>query len=274
MVGKLVKKIEFAKMAGVSSTAVYKACETFLAPALNGSRIDLSHPAAAQYLAEKDRQSNPVAEGIDPLYQETLDWCREHNVWVANNVYLNVDGLSRKRAQLLMRQFKSAGLHKSRKKAPPPPAKQPAPAVVEKPTTKNALPYEELDRLPEEIRKLADWPLRKLIARFGTAPAFKDWLSASKTIEDIDEKRIKNAKAQGELVSRALIKRGILDPINAAHERMMTDGAKTIAVRSVAMAAAGEPENKIIEFCADQIASFIKPAKEQTKRTLANVDRD
>ena len=81
-----------------------------------------------------------------------------------------------------------------------------------------------------------------------------------KEIEVIEERRIKSSKAKGELVHRDLIKKGIIDPIDTAYRKMLTDGAKTIARR----AAVGDLE----KFVADQIASFIKPAKASMKRAL------
>jgi len=124
--------------------------------------------------------------------------------------------------------------------------------------------------IPEDIRDFADMTLRELIQRFGTDVAFLDWLNATKRIEDINEKRLKNAATQGELVSRTLVKTGIIDPIEGAHLKLLTDGAKTIALRVTAMHSAGLQLPDIENFVSDQISSFIRPMKAKIKRSLKN----
>jgi len=125
--------------------------------------------------------------------------------------------------------------------------------------------------IPDNIQEFADWTIREIIAHFGTDYRFVDYLRALKDIEVIDERRIKNAKAKGELVNRDLIAKGIIEPIDSAHRKMLTDGSKTIARRSVAMAGAGKEVEEVEKFVAEQISSFIKPAKAKIKRTLENV---
>ena len=92
-----------------------------------------------------------------------------------------------------------------------------------------------------------------------------------KTIEEINEKRLKNAATQNELVSRHLIKVGVIEPIETAHIKLLTDGSKTIARRSLAMAGAGRSVEDIERFVSNQITSFIKPIKAKVTRTLKNV---
>jgi hypothetical protein len=48
---RLVSRAELARHAGVSRTAITKACDGELADACEGKRVDLDHPAVAQYLA-------------------------------------------------------------------------------------------------------------------------------------------------------------------------------------------------------------------------------
>ena len=128
-----------------------------------------------------------------------------------------------------------------------------------------------IHEIPEDIRDFADMTLRELIQRFGTDQAFLDWLNATKRIEDINEKRLKNAATQGELVSRALVKTGIIDPIESAHLKLLTDGAKTIARRATAMHDAGRKLGDIENFVLDQVSSFIRPMKAKIKRAFKNV---
>lgn len=141
-------------------------------------------------------------------------------------------------------------------------------------TAKNEQKKREIEdskiEIPDDILMFADMSLRDLINQFGTDTRFLDWLRATKEIEIINEKRLKNAQTKGELVSRELIKNGVIDPINSAHIKMLTDGSKTIARRSVAMHESGRKLDEIEKFVVDQISSFIKPMKAKIARTLAN----
>jgi ribosomal protein S20 len=113
--------------------------------------------------------------------------------------------------------------------------------------------------------------LRELIGRFGTDIAFKDWLAATKQIEDINEKRLKNATTRGELVSRELVKNHIVEPIDAALQKLLTDGAKTMAKRVDAMINAGRSVDECETYIRETISSFIRPMKTKVSRTLKNV---
>jgi len=129
-------------------------------------------------------------------------------------------------------------------------------------------PAPDILEVPADIQAFADKTLRELVERFGTDTRFLDWLKATKEIELINEKRIKNAQSKGELVSRELVKLAVIDPINAAHLKMLTDGAKTITRRVTAMHDANRDIGDIEKFVSDQIASFIKPVKAKVIRAL------
>ena len=126
--------------------------------------------------------------------------------------------------------------------------------------------------VPDNMQDFADMTIREVVTKFGTDYRMVDYLRALKEIEVIDERRIKSAKARGELVHRDLIVKGVIEPIDSAHRKMLTDGAKTIARRSVAMIGAGRGVDELEKFIAKQISSFIKPAKAKIKRVLENVD--
>lgn len=125
-------------------------------------------------------------------------------------------------------------------------------------------------KIPEDLQTVIDLTLRELVRKHGTNTAFSAWIGNVKTLEDISKTQLSNAKAEGLLVSRDLVKRGVLDPINAAHVKMMTDGAKTITRRVTAMHDGGTPLEDIESFVREQIASFIKPVKAKVRRTLKN----
>lgn len=169
----------------------------------------------------------------------------------------------------------------SNHKAPPPvkPKKAPPPLIkginsltsTKKHYAQAALADPVVDNeIPEEITAFTDMTLRELIYRFGTDMAFVDWLKATKAIEDINEKRLKNAVARGELVNRQVIKVGVFDPINETFGKLLTDCSKTLAVRVRAMIASGQSTGDCEKFISDQIGSFIRPAKAKIVRALKN----
>lgn len=125
--------------------------------------------------------------------------------------------------------------------------------------------------VPDNMQEFADMTIREVVVKFGTDYRMVDYLRALKEIEIIDANRVKNAKARGELVHRDLIVKGVLEPIDSAHRKMLTDGAKTIARRSVAMIGAGKDADELEKFIAEQITSFIRPAKAKMKRALAAI---
>lgn len=292
-------------MAGVTATAITRACLTVLKPAIVGRRIDAAHPAAVEYLRLRaDPETLGAATGLDPLYEHAVAHCRESGNFTISAVSRGLS-IGYARASRIFATMTATGVAqpaapaKAGQVVPPGPAKptpaaaRPTPApppprilggtekkrqtkkqeALARHTTSPTSPAETgstLHEIPDDIKKFADMTLRELIQRYGTDVAFLDWLKATKQIEDINEKRLKNATTKGELVSRELVKIGVIDQINAAHTKLLTDGAKTIALRVVAMSKAGRAVDECEKFIVDQIGSFIKPAKVKMARALKN----
>jgi hypothetical protein len=120
----------------------------------------------------------------------------------------------------------------------------------------------------EDIKEVLHLTLGEIVARHGTCTQFKAWIDAKKTIVDVQTRVVKLAALEKTLVSRSLIKVGVIDPIDAAHRKLLTDGAKTIARRVTAMTSGGRSLEDCEAFVKDQIASFIKPMKAKIARSL------
>ena len=131
----------------------------------------------------------------------------------------------------------------------------------------------DLIRVPAGIEEFIDYTLRELIMQFGTDIRFVEWLKATKEIEIINEKRIKNAVMTGKLVSRDLVKKGIYDPVNSAHTRLLTDGSKTIAKRVVAKHEAGANIQELEVFVSEQIATHFKAMKQTMNKTFEHIKK-
>lgn len=278
---QLMTKSDFARLAGVSASAIGKACKNELADAVASGKIDVTHVATKKYLERRERASAPsITEGLDDRHNDAAAWCAQNSNY-SGRALAKAIGIGRERATKIVNTLKLLGL----------PLADGSKVVVDaerrevrpisgqekvRLTKKTERPPETYDademlmQIPEDIRELADWSLRDLVTKFGTDVAFLDFLKATKAIEDIYEKRVKNAKAAGELVDREQIKIGVIEPINTAHIKLLTDGSKTIAVRVKAMIEAGRDLGDVEEFITKQISSFIRPMKARIARGLKN----
>lgn len=271
---QLVSKAEFARMAGVSAGAVTKAIRGGLSVAMQGKRINANHPLAAEYVKSKteEKPESPAA-GIDPLYEDAIRHCQSNNRFTASNIQRGLK-IGYNRAASILTMMTAAGINSETPAVKQPEEKPHVRGTAAKNEKRKKATPETIDpeamllEIPEDITAFADMSLRELVTRFGTDIRFLDWLKSIKMIEDINEKRLKNAVAKGELVSRDLVKLGIIDPIESAHIKLLTDGAKTIARRATAMHSAERPLDDVEKFVKDQITSFIRPIKAKVARTL------
>ena len=236
---ELITKARFAEVANVSTAAITKATRpgNGLHKATVGEgrkmRIDPNHPAAKAYLEDRRQKKPAVTVSVNGGEEIPYD---EYMDQVEDTIKLV-----------------GAGAAKETRKR------------------RSAYNIDPAD-VPDNMQQFADMTIREVVTKFGTDYRMVDYLRALKEIETIDANRVKNAKARGELVHRDLIVKGVLEPIDSAHRKMLTDGAKTIARRSVAMIGAGKDADELEKFIAEQITSFIKPAKAKIKRALENVD--
>lgn len=275
MVKKLMTRAAFSKLAGVTPAAITKAAGRALSPACEGKRINASHPAAVAYLQEqtdKANQPDPPATGIDPLYEDAVAACRDAGR-CSTPVIRAALKVGSDRAAALQKLIKAAGI-KFDQPAPAPARVDPTPDVVkqEPVVVAPAVAYVEdpFDDLPEEIAAVADMTIRQVVDKFGTVTAFKDWLGALKSIEDIREKRNKNAEKEGLLIPRELVRTHIIGAFEQAHLELISDTAQTVASRLHAMYSAGDDARAGREFIAATIGKTVKTAKTTIARVLRN----
>lgn len=284
---KLVTKSQLAKLAGVAQSAISVIIKRRLKPAMVGKRIDVNHPLVVKYI--NDRPSKTKGK-TDFLYQDAVELCRSKNKFTISLISRKLS-IGYARADRIFAMMHALGTDvmpppEPEPETPPPP---PTPIVKVEPEisthtlakTKKQRALNEINskdnpletgtiihEIPEDIRSFIDMTLRELIQRFGTDIAFLDWLKATKAIEEINEKRLRNAVTQGELVSRHLIKIGVIDQINTTHKKLLTDCSKTINKRVRAMTKSGRSENETEKFIVDQISSFIRPMKVKMVKAL------
>lgn len=280
MTKTLLTRSKFAQLAGVTPSTVTGLCAKRLLPACVGKYIDLDHDLVKTYLHEKTApRPEGLPNGIDPLFQQVADWCAGPGKWSQRAVQREFH-IGRDRVTALFQVLRAAGLVPDapikpvetprvvvKAAAPLPQYRRGHQAAADK---RKADAWEQADPgplddglldIPQDIQMFADMTLRELVERFGTDVRFADWLNATQKIETINEKRLKNAETEGRLVSRALVKSAVVDPIDAVFVRMLTDGASTIASRCQAMAKAGSDLTELRAMVEDQLGAFIRPAK-------------
>lgn len=267
---KIMSKSEFARLAGVSAAAVTKACVGALQPARIGKRLDAGHPAAAHYLKIHASAPTPESEiGLDPEYWSAVDYCVSVGKYSTSGIQRHFK-IGYNRAKSITDEMRRTGLIAGTSDVPSPRKPPHVRGHVAKREKDQEFPVDE-EGLPENILQFADLTLREIIARFGTSTRVKDWLDATRIIEMIHEKRIKNAALLGTLVSRKLIHSAVIDEFNAAHLNMMQDGAKTLAEAARSKVLAGIDIGALEVYISDVLGSFVKPVKARIARNLKHV---
>lgn len=130
-----------------------------------------------------------------------------------------------------------------------------------------------LAMLPPEIRNLVHMSLNDLIEMFGTSKAMVDFLNAVKILENIHGKRLESAEKEGRLVSRDLVEKYVIGPIDNAHKRLLTDGARTISKQVHTMALAGRSAEDCEKYVNGRLTSFIKNAKAKSSKALEDAGK-
>ncbi len=270
---RTLRRGEFARACGVTPMAITKGCLTFLKPAVVGNRIYIDHPAAVEYQKLKLAGGTVKPQKkVDPLQGRAVEIMQQEKKYTAYLLRARL-GVHHGRGQKIIKAAIDAGdippkktPRSGGKRVPPPP-----PLIKPVATDGEQSTQEGIIQIPEDIKAFLDYSLRDLFGQFGSAHSFNDWLIATAKIEGINEKRLKNAKTEGELVARELVQAGIIGPIEGVFVRMLTDGAKTIASRAHSIAMSGGEVDDVRRLVEDQLGSFIEPAKVKMGRALRSV---
>lgn len=281
---RLVSKIDFAEMVNVSPAAITKACNNKLKPAFDGKRIDINHSCVIEYMKRKESQQSRKSssneqseklkkvkledtikdnftvirgkEKVDKKIKEILDKSKKKE----NDFDDSEDDFQDEEIE----EYQFVKVNNKRKKIASDNLKQ-----------NNSSLYTDAGReIPEHIRKYLKYTIEDVVNEFGTEIALNDFLLSIKRIEDIETARIKNDKSKGLLVERELIEKGILNPMDSAFTKLLTDGSKTITKRLLAKKESGLTLQELEEFTSNQISSFLKVLKQSIKRTLEQLDNN
>jgi hypothetical protein len=90
----------------------------------------------------------------------------------------------------------------------------------------------------------------------------------------VRERRIKNDEREKLLVSRKLILKGIIDPIQTFIVRILTDGAKTMGMRAHSMAIGGKTVDEVCEYMQKTIGSYASRVKDDIASAVRKIEKD
>lgn len=142
---------------------------------------------------------------------------------------------------------------RQRAEPPPPPRKRAEPPPVKKARAAGAGRPRD-DQTPDE--EITEFARRERILKLETMK------------QNALSKQLKNGQLMGQLVLREDVLRGIVDPINTAFVRMMTDLSKSLAGRVVPTVKGGADEDEIEALLQVEFSSIVKGIKKQMQRAL------
>lgn len=234
---RLISRTEFARIAGVSQAAITKACKGALAAACHGARIDVAHPAAQTYL-ERRGAKEPLPLSPAAARARTAPAKPPENGAAAPPAPTRP-----------AKKLRGAPPELS----PDPPAKEPVRLVA---------------REVRDVSEVADMTIRQVVAKFGTVTAFKDWLAALRTIEDVREKNLRNAETDGNLISIRLVRTHVMGALESGNRRLLSDSPKTIVRQVYAAAKSDVPIEEVEHLVREIISSQLKPMKDAAAKSL------
>lgn len=129
------------------------------------------------------------------------------------------------------------------------------------------------DAVPEDLHKYQDLTIRQICSRFGTLAQFEYFLKASKTIEDVVEKQLKNQEKRGELISRELIEKHLIGYVEQLSSRVLNDAPKAIVKRVRAGVKAGSSDGELEKLVIGILSADLKGAKATATKKLKTYDK-
>lgn len=118
-----------------------------------------------------------------------------------------------------------------------------------------------------DVSDYLDMTLRDLVDEFGTDNQFVEWLKATKSIEDIREKRLKNDERESKYIPREIVEK-VISEFERCFSLQLNDATKTIAARIFGYAQGGRSREEATQLAEDQIGAPIKDAKKRLSRWL------
>lgn len=245
---RLASRADLARMKGVSNAAVTIACRGALSAACVGDRVDLDHPAVADYMAKGKAK---------PLANKPTSSAPKRS-----------DSIPAK----LTAKPKAADRRVDNKPNGKPGRKRRTSSTASASCPGDSAPSDSAPQLDENgfAPELEELTAREIAERYGTSRAYVDWLDAYQKQQRGRELWLKNQQTEGSLISRELVQHRVFGAIDSSHKRLLTDAAKTLAARLFALCRAGASAEEAEREARDIISKQLKPVKAAATRTIGN----
>ncbi|MCK5640539.1 MAG: hypothetical protein KAJ19_07065 [Gammaproteobacteria bacterium] len=230
--GQLVTKSKFATLCKCSPAAITKAIKVgTLAAAVDGKRIDASHPDALGYMASRAKKLADAKNKPKP----------------------GTTAKSGKTVKLVVGDTERRG---RKKKRPDPEDDEDIEYVMMLPK----VPGLDVD----QVRELT---LEQVFNEFGTVGSLLDYLKAIKEIEYVEEKRNKKLKFRGDLVDRERAGK-LFSIVNEIFTRLVDDLPTNLAGEIHTMLEGDPTTEEIEELIRSECSNFLKSGKRRLKTSL------
>lgn len=226
---KLVTKAEFSRIVGINQGYLTRLTKTDFANAMVGPRIDMAHTSVKSYITKRRAKERKAAQ------REAARSEQDDSI-----------------AQPVQKKRGTGSQQKSGRVK-----------IKDQIIEGSATAPDD-----QELAKFGDMKLKDILRHHGTMTQFKDLLSATKLIEDIIEKRIKNAKISGDLISREHVHTFIFGAIEVMNIRLLQDAPRTIAARVISAWESGETSEQVEVIICDLISSQLQSMKKEVTKGM------
>jgi len=123
---------------------------------------------------------------------------------------------------------------------------------------------------PTGVKSISQMTMAAVIEKYGTASRLKEYVAASRIIEQTRKLQIEIAEKENRLVDRAIVE-GMIGALDGSHIKLLTDGAKTISRRASQKVLAGETPEQIEVFVRETLGKYLRVALVRIVETLEKV---
>lgn len=261
---RLASRADLARLKGVSNAAVTIACRGALSAACVGDRVDLDHPAVADYMA-KGKGRPKVSGPTDPEAKRPAPSPATVSAPAQSPAVTPTDRTVPKKSSDQRAGAKQKGKPGRKRRTS-------STATATDTGPGDSAPSDSAPQLDEHgfAPELEELTAREIAERYGTSRAYVDWLDAYQKQQRGRELWLKNQQTEGSLISRELVQHRVFGAIDSSHKRLLTDAAKTLAARLFALCRAGASAEEAEREARDIISKQLKPVKAAATRTIGN----
>ena len=137
-------------------------------------------------------------------------------------------------------------------------------------TTPHTDPVSEI---PQQYRHLADLTVSQIVRRFGSLAQYEYFLKAAKTLEEVEERRLKNSERRGEVIPREYVETHLIGYIAGITQRLLNDAPKALTRRIIAAVKADTDPGEIEKMVLKMISKDLKDARDNAQRKIRRAAR-